>query len=416
VTIAAWRVRGGAILQTNASGRRLMARLLEDDAKSLLSERALRVPRGAPVSSAEDAEAVARTLAAEVAVKALVAANRRGLAGGVRMAATAAEAKAAAADLLRAEIAGAPVERVLVEERVALGRELFLSVVLDEDRGCPVVLASRHGGVSVEETFSDPARAPAALELDPLRPTLPHRYRELWRTAGAAGAEITVLASATARVVETFFELDATALELNPLAIVDDEAVAVGALIAVDDAALARHPGLRAVPDGLGRPPTALERRAAAVAAEDPYRGTARFIELDGDIGLLVGGGGGSLVFFDAVRRAGGRPACYTEIGGNPSAEKVRGLANVVLDCPRIRALLVGHNITNNTQVDLVAAGVVAALADRGLDTAVFPVVAREVGTNDDEGRRIFEAAGVEYCGEDVTMDAAARRIVERAA
>jgi succinyl-CoA synthetase beta subunit/citryl-CoA synthetase large subunit len=193
--------------------------------------------------------------------------------------------------------------------------------------------------------------------------------------------------------------------------------VAVGALLSVDEQAAARHPALadRAAPGGDGgRTPTALELDAAAVAAVEPYRGTAKFIELEGDIALLVGGGGGSLVFFDAVRRAGGQPACYTEIGGNPSAEKVRGLTRVVLRCPGVRGLLVGHNITNNTQVDLVARGVVDALADLGLDARSFPVVAREVGTNDVVGRAIFEEAGVEVLGEESTMDGAGQRIVER--
>jgi succinyl-CoA synthetase beta subunit/citryl-CoA synthetase large subunit len=120
------------------------------------------------------------------------------------------------------------------------------------------------------------------------------------------------------------------------------------------------------------------------------------------------------LLFYDSVRRVGGRPACYTEIGGNPSEEKVRGLARVVLRCPGVRGLLVGHNITNNTQVDVVAAGVVAALVDEGVDARRFPAVAREIGTNDEDGRAIFEAAGVEYLGEGWTMEAAARRIVDR--
>ena len=141
-------------------------------------------------------------------------------------------------------------------------------------------------------------------------------------------------------------------------------------------------------------------------------------MEIDGggDIGLVTGGGGASLVVFDAVRRAGGSPAAYTEVGGNPTAAKVQGLTRAVLDCPGVRGLLVAHNLTSNTQVDLVAEGVLAALAERGLDAATFPVVAREVGTHDRAGRAALEAAGVETLGEDVGLEAAAARIVERVA
>jgi succinyl-CoA synthetase beta subunit len=393
-----------------------MARLLEQDVKRLLQARDIPVPRGAVATSVEEAADIARDLASPAVVKGLVPANRRGRSGGVRVAADPEQAAGAAAALLGSTFAGGEVEQVLVEERLELERELFLSIVLDDDRGLPVVLASRHGGIDVEATFEDPQRAPAVLELDPWQKTLPFQLRRLWRSAGLEGSELLTVADVTRRAVDAFFELDATTLELNPLAVVAGQAVAVGALLAVDDAALPRHQDLAAlvVADDLGRPPTALEREAAAVAAVEPYRGTARFIELEGDIGLLVGGGGGSLVFFDAVRRAGGRPACYTEIGGNPSADKVRGLTRVVLSCPGVRGLLVGHNITNNTQVDLVAQGVVAALADLGIDPRTFPVVARELGTNDQEGRRLFVQAGVDCRGEESTMEDAARRIVER--
>jgi len=218
--------------------------------------------------------------------------------------------------------------------------------------------------------------------------------------------------------VDVYFETDARLLELNPIGLVRRgegvEAIAVGALLDVDDNALPRHPALAALARVGGRPPTPLEVQARKVAAFEPYRGTARFVELDGDIGLLCGGGGGSLVFFDAVQRAGGRAACLTELGGNPSEEKVRRLARVVLSCPGVKGLLVGHNITNNTQVDLVAKGVLAALDELGLGPSEFPVVPREVGTNDVEGRELLELAGIEYLGEETTMEEAAARIVER--
>src|SRR5581483_7778487 len=341
--------------------------------------------------------------------------------GAVRFADDAAAAEREAGELLAATVAGYEVEAVLVEERLELERELFFSVIVDRDLQLPVALASVEGGVDVEEAGDQAMRS---MLLEPDRPPLLHRLRELWASAGLSGPELVVAATLSHRVTACFYELDATILEVNPLALVRSEdgttrAVAVGVLLDVDDQALGRQPELASVVVAGGdsaRAPTERERQAAELAAREPYRGTARFLELDGDIGLLVGGGGGSLALFEAVRRAGGRPACHTELGGNPSAEKVRGLARVVLSCPGVRGLLVAHNITNNTQVDLVAAGVVAALEDLGLDPAEFPVVAREIGTHEREGRQIFERAGIEYLGEEATLDDAARRIVERVA
>ena len=396
------------------------ARILEHHGKDLLRGHGVPVPRGEAATTPAEAAAAAVELGGAVVVKALVPSNRRAHAGGVRFAAGPDQAASAAGELLGSSLAGSRVAAVLVEERVEIERELFLSFLIDKERALPVALASVHGGVDIEEAWSREPDAIHTLELDPWGRDCGQRLGGLWARLGLSGRDLLCVTEVSERAARLFYAAQLTILELNPVALVTGNvarAVAVGALLAIDDLALARHPELAAVAVagfGTRRPPTALEREALEIAARDPYRGTARFIELEGEIGLLVGGGGVSLVFFDAVRRAGGRPACYTEIGGNPSADKVRGLARVVLSIPGVEGLLVGHNITNNTQVDLVAEGVVAALGDLGLDPRTFPVVAREVGTHDERGRAIFEAAGIEYLDEDATLDAAARRIVER--
>jgi succinyl-CoA synthetase beta subunit/citryl-CoA synthetase large subunit len=399
-----------------------VGRILEHHAKELLARHGIAVPAGREAATPDAAAAAAAALGGRVVVKALVPSNRRAKAGAVRFADDAAAAAREAAALLGTTVAGHEVHAVLVEERLDLERELFFSVLVDRDRRVPVALASAGGGVEVEETASRSPDALRSATLDPRRRTPTHRLRELWASAGVGGPELVAATTLAHRATACFFASDATILEVNPLALVRGtdatiRPVAVGVVLDVDDQALPRQPQLAplvAAPGDRVRPSTELERQAVAVAAAEPYRGTARFLELEGDIGLLVGGGGGSLALFEAVRRAGGRPACHTELGGNPSAEKVRGLARVVLSCPGVRGLLVAHNITNNTQVDLVAAGVVAALEDRGLDPAEFPVVARELGTHDREGRAIFERAGIEYLGEEASLEDAARRIVER--
>jgi succinyl-CoA synthetase beta subunit len=394
------------------------SRILEHDGKALLRAHGVAVPRGTAATTPAAAAAAARELGGAVVVKALVPANRRAHAGGVRFASDPGAAGAAAAELLGSSLAGADVASVLVEEHIEIERELYLAFLVDRGLGLPVALASLRGGVDIEEAGASDAGAIRTLALDPWGRGSSHLLRGLWAGLGLSGRDLLAVAELSERAARVFFAAELELLELNPIALVAGtagRAVAVGALLAADDLALARHPGLAAIGvAGSARPPTALEQQALAAAARDPYRGTARFIELAGEIGLLVGGGGGSLVLFEAVRRAGGSPACYTEIGGNPSAEKVRDLTRVVLSVPGVAGLLVGHNITNNTQVDLVAEGVVAALADLGLDARAFPVVAREIGTHDERGRAIFEAAGIECLGEDATLDDAARRIVER--
>jgi succinyl-CoA synthetase beta subunit len=133
-----------------------------------------------------------------------------------------------------------------------------------------------------------------------------------------------------------------------------------------------------------------------------------------GDIGFMCGGGGGSLLSFDALVQLGGEPANYSETGGNPPEEKVYGLTKGILSKDGVKGLFVAHNITNNTQIDVMARGITKALLEIGINPQTFPVVVREAGVNDAEGRRIFEAAGVTYYGDDVTIEFAAGKMIER--
>lgn len=128
----------------------------------------------------------------------------------------------------------------------------------------------------------------------------------------------------------------------------------------------------------------------------------------------MCGGGGGSLMMFDALLSFGGKPANYTEFGGNPSEDKVYGLVKAILSKPGVRGLVVSGNITNNTQVDVVSKGVVRAIQDQGIDPCKFPVVVRYAGVNDATGREVFTAAGIEYYGDDITMTMAARKMVDK--
>ncbi|HET9015795.1 MAG TPA: ATP-grasp domain-containing protein [Thermomicrobiaceae bacterium] len=395
-----------------------MGRVLEHHTKELLAQWGISVPRGRAVATSRAAANVATGFGGRAVVKALVPVGRRGKAGAVRLAGSAAEARAEAAALLRSYVHDYPVRHVLVEEPVAIARELYLSLTLDREARLPRILLSAHGGIEVEEIARDDPDALISATFDPRAGLVEYRARELWRAAGVGGALLPRLAQMTVLLARAFTGLDATLLEINPLAeTVKGDLVAVGAVLSVDDAALFRHPELgdkvAVASEKVWRPLTAREEAVNALNAAEPYRGSARYLELEGgDVGFLCGGGGASLVLFDALVRAGGRPANYSEFGGNPTETKVAGLARLVLEKPGVRGLFVAHNITNNTQVDVVARGVVRALEAAGISAGDFPVVAREVGLHDTEGRAIFEAAGVRYLGQESTLGDAARAMV----
>ncbi|MCI0777559.1 MAG: succinate--CoA ligase, partial [Chloroflexi bacterium] len=163
-----------------------------------------------------------------------------------------------------------------------------------------------------------------------------------------------------------------------------------------------------------GRPPTDFERRGARVDQVDARGVAGRVVEFDGDLGLVIGAGGGSLTIFDAVQRHGGRPANYCEIGGNPSVKKACELTKLVLSKPGVKKIAVIMNVVSNTRVDIVARGVVKGVIESGFDPAEKIVFFRIPGAWESEGFKILEKYGVEYGDRTVSMSEAARRAVEK--
>lgn len=391
-----------------------VARILEDDAKRLLSRFGIEAPAGHRATTPHEAATLAESMRAGCVVKALVPMGRRGKAGLIAVCASSQEVGAAADRMLGTRFGAYDVDALLVEERVDIVDEHYLSISIDAAPLEIALLISAEGGVDIEEYAEHVVR----VGVDPLEDASNRDFASYWIEAGCANHADT-LGDVTRRALEAFRDVDATLLEINPVAI--DPAghgIAVGAMLAVDDAAMRRQPdvALLAVEgsDRAARPETTLELRVAEINADASQRGSARYLELEGgDIGFLCGGGGASLLLFDALVSAGGAPANYSEFGGNPTEQRVYDLTRVVLDKPGVRGLFVAHNITNNTQVDVVARGVTRAVNDADVPSS-FPVVAREVGVNDEEGRRVFEEAGVVYLGADVSLNRAAGIMVER--
>lgn len=397
-----------------------MARLLENTSKRLLRENGLPVPECRVARSPSEAAGHAADLGLPVVLKALVPVGKRGKAGAVKFASTEAEASRLAAELLSMTVGHFPVTSVLVERKLDVERELYVAVTIDRGMKQPVVVFSAEGGVEIEEINRRRPEQVVRHYVDDLRGLALYEAKEICYRAGLSGTLLRDVAPLVHRLYETFVQHDCELLEINPLVVTNTGQLAVAAaLMTIDSAALYRQSALQGgdelYSERFWRPETALEKAAIEVNEAEPYRGTARYTEMpDGDIGFMCGGGGGSLLMYDALLHYGGRPANYSEFGGNPTETKVKGLAKVILSKPGLRGLLVAGNITNNTQVDVVARGIVAALAEAGIDPRTFPVLVRYAGVNDDAGRAVFEAAGVEYHGEDISLSAAARLMVER--
>ena len=397
-----------------------MARVLENIGKELLKKNRIPVPDFAVADSPETACAAAERIGYPVVIKALVTVGKRGKAGAVKFAENLGQCARASEEILQMTVRNFPVERLLVEKELDIGRELYFSVTYDSARKSPVIVASSQGGMDIEEIAAAHPEQIVKLHVHPLKGLHQYQAKELAAALGLKGRDLQNATSLFWRLYQVFEKYDATIIEINPLVITEaGEMAAAAILMGVDDDGLYRQPELTDQVEGgsdrAWRPLTELEKKMVAVDAAESYRGTARYTEMEGgDIGFLCGGGGGSLLAFDSLLRYGGQPANYTEFGGNPTQTKVAGLVKGVLSKPGVKSFFMDANITNNTQTDVVAQGIVQAFKEMGIVPKNFPTVVRLAGVNDGEAKRIFQTADIEYYGDDITMEDAARVIVEK--
>lgn len=390
-----------------------MLRLHEDTTKAWLASRGIGMPRGAVAYTAAEAVQIADAYASGAIVKALVRAGRRGKAGAVITTRSASETADAVVRLLDREIAGERVAAVYVEEWLAIHDELFLSFSIDET-GLHA-LASARGGVDVEQLATHHPDALIRRDLDPLRGLAPWDAIELWRACGVRGTILRSLASLTTQLYAAFVAADATLLELNPIAITGpDHARVVGAMMAIDTQALFRqgawqHLASQEIEESANPREQAVMQANAALPG-----GEAQYNELDGDIGLLVGGGGAGLYVHDLILALGGRPAnhCVTPPTGQDT-RKLKAVLNAILDNPRTRGLLVAFNFAQMARVDLRMQALAEVIEARGLDTTRFPIVLRLFGAGEADARaRAARFPGVTYLPRGTSLKQAAERIV----
>ena len=369
----------------------------------------------------EEARRIAEGIGGSTVIKSQVLTGGRMKAGGVKFADAPEEAEAHARDILALEIGGHMPRGVLVDSRVAVKQEYYAGVVWDGMRKQPVMLFSDLGGIDIEEVAETHPGHVGRGHFSTIHPQSDYQAKQVIAATGVTGRALTRATPILARLARLFVERDMTLAEINPLAELED-----GTFVAVDahmDMENEARPRQKALLDELGvadeetrqaREATPFEIAGEEVDGMD-HRGVAGNVtEFDGNLGLVIGAGGGSLTLFDAVRAHGGNPANYCEIGGNPSVRKAAGLAKLVLQKPGVDKIAVMMSIVSNTRVDIVARGVIKACVELGHDPAEKIAIFRIPGAWEDEGFKILERYGVEYADRSVSMHEAARRAVER--
>jgi succinyl-CoA synthetase beta subunit len=378
--------------------------LFEHQAKELFARHGVAVPRGRVAWSPEEAAAVATELGGTVAVKAQVQIGGRGKAGGIKLAADPAEARAHAERIIGMDIRGHTVRRVLVEEASDIADEYYVAILHDRASKGFLAMASAEGGVDIEEVAATRPEAIVKVQVNPLVGLRSYHVNQLVYGAGFDERARKGAAELLARLYDVLVAADCMLVEVNPLVLTGDgQVVALDGKVSLDDSALPRHPDLEALRDTF---------------AVDPQEQAAKeqglnYIKLDGYVGIIGNGAGLVMSTLDVVAQAGGKAANFLDVGGGASAETMAAGLEVILSDAKVRSVLV--NIFGGiTRGDLVAQGILDAL-DRLGDKVQVPLVVRLDGTNAEEGRSLLASSPSEKVIPAATMLDAARKAVELA-
>lgn len=333
-------------------------KLFENESKQLLEEHGLATPGNHP----------------PYAVKAQVLAKNRKENGGVKFAPTLEEAEEIAGQMKGSEVNGHPVENVLIEHKVDFEEEFYVAVMYDTDERAPVLLFSRDGGTGIEDR-----------EVEKIVLEDEEDFSSIFRELGVEEN----LEEKISSIVNCFFEEDARMVEVNPLVRSEEGYFVLDAMIDLEDDASFRHERKYAERSEFGRDKTKREIQAEQIDKDD-HRGIAgKYVELEGDIGMMMAGGGASLTNMDALIEYGGEPANYTEYGGNPPEEKVYRLSKIIMSKPGLKGLWHVGGTANNTDIYRTMKGFCRALEEVDPD---YPVVVRRDGPNADKGFQLLKS------------------------
>jgi succinyl-CoA synthetase beta subunit len=370
-----------------------MARLHEYQGKAILAVNGFKIPRGRAASTAEEAVAAAKELADEVVIKIQAWTTGRAGLGGVAFAKKPDDVRTHAARMLGMQVGQFPVEAVLVEEKIEIDREFFLSFAIDDAARAPIIIFAGGGGTGIEERAASTRRIPCDVNRGPSDPAVD----EAVASCGLSSANAKQLAESIRKLFEAARSVEARSLEINPLVLTrDGEFIAADCRITIDDYAVARHPELNIeIAREFDHPPTALEHVAYAVEQSD-HRGTFYFAQLataaakhsKGLVGFHGAGGGGSMMSMDAIVNAGFTIANFTDTSGNPSASKVYRAARIIVAQPDLVGYFGSGSGVASQEQYWSAYGLAKAFWELDLD---IPAVIRLGGNTEDRAVEILQ-------------------------
>lgn len=376
----------------------------EFQAKRLLAEYGVPVPRGQIARTDEEALRVGRQLGeGPFVLKAQVHAGGRGKAGGIKVVDSIADVGRTAREMLGRTLVtaqtgeeGKPVRTLLVEEAVNVGGEIYIGILIDRNRACPVILASAEGGVEIERLARERPDLVITEVVDPSVGLRPFQANRVFYGLGLDGSLARPVMAAITGVYRLFIEKDLSLAEINPLVVTDDGGiVALDAKVVADDNALFRHPDIAGLRD---------------IGQEDPLEVEAgkhnlNYIKLKGNVGCMVNGAGLAMATMDLIKLAGAEPANFLDVGGGATSQMVKEAMRILVFDKDVKMVFI--NIFGGIlRCDTLARGVVEAARELVIDV---PIVVRLEGTNVEEGRRILAESGLSFAVATDLADAAKR-------
>jgi len=364
----------------------------EYQAKELLGQYGISVPRGRVASTPAEARDIAAEIGRKVVIKAQVYAGGRGKAGGIKIVDSPEESEKAASQLIGTRMVtrqtgpeGVPVSKVLVEEASDTARELYLSILVDGTSRLPVMMSSEAGGMEIEELAQSAPEKIFRSDIDPAIGFQPFQGRKLAYGMNLDGRQVGEATRLMTNLYKLFIDKDCSLAEINPLIITADERLlALDAKLNFDDNALYRHKDIQELQDKEQEEPLEIQARDW---------GINNYVKMDGDIGCMVNGAGLAMAVNDLIQYCGGRAANFLDIGTLNNTERVVNSFKMFIADPRIKAVLV--NIFGGmARVDVIAKGIVEAYQQTNIP---FPVVIRLAGTNLEEGQRILAESGISF-------------------